>query len=282
MIELVQGLYDIGLLGLVRIAVDFLIIAAGALAILRTMRFTVGMPLLLSIGTMGVLYLLVRLGGLQATRSIFEGSTQWLAFTFVVLFQDDIRRLVLKANPSDLVARFLGTTTDTKANEQLMRVVIDTSQDLIAQKLGALIVIDRKNDLVDYTASAVELDAVLTRELLYSVFIPTHGNPLHDGAAVLTPSRIVAAGAFLPLTTNSDIDLLMGTRHRAGIGLSEVSGALVIIVSEERQTLTICEDGRYQRFDGDKIDAFRGELQRRLSPRGKAVAVRGTTKKKGA
>lgn len=265
--ELFQGLADVGLPQLTVIAIDFVIIALLAFFVLRTMRNNaVGISLVLSMLALFLVYGFARLIDLNATSWLFESSTQWLAFTLVVLFQDDIRRLILKANPSLFMKRVFGAKEDVKANEQMMRVIIDAAQSLMEQKLGALIVIDRENDLNDYTASAVQVDALLSKELLFAIFVPTHENPLHDGAVVITPERIIAAGSFLPLTTNSDIDLLMGTRHRAGIGLSEVSGSLVVVVSEERQTLTICEDGRYDRFEGSDIDRFRGALQKRLNP----------------
>ena len=278
---LFERFFDIGFWQAFVLIADFALIAAVIYFILRFMRFTVGLPLLLSMSVLVLVYGVVSALGFKATQGIFESSTQWLAFTVVVLFQDDIRRLILKANPNDLLNRFFGASTDVKANELLIRVVVETSQALIAQQLGALIVIDRSNDLGDYTAGAVALDAVLSKELLYPIFIPTHENPLHDGAAVITHSRIVAAGCFLPLSTNSDIDLNLGTRHRAGIGLSEVSGALVVIVSEETGGVTICEEGRYLRFPKTQIDAFRGELQRRLSSKTRMFG-RAPTKKAGA
>lgn len=271
---LFEWILDIGLAQAIVLVGDFLLIAAVIYFVLRFMRFTIGLPLLLSMSVLVLAYGLVSALGFKATKGIFENSTQWLAFTIVVLFQDDIRRLILKANPNDLLNRFFGTSTDIKANEQLIRVVVDSAQVLIGQDLGALIVIDRNNDLGDYTANAVSLDAALSKELLYSIFIPTHGNPLHDGAAVITSSRIVAAGCFLPLSTNSEIDLALGTRHRAGIGLSEVSAALVIVVSEETGGITICEEGRYLRFPKGQIDAFRGELQRRLASKSRGSTGR--------
>lgn len=275
--ELFQGLADIGLRGLLGIAVDFAVIAGLAYFVLRTLRDNaVGTALVVSTLFLGLVYLFARLIDLEATSWLFESGTQWIAFTLVVLFQDDIRRLILKANPSGFTGVlgriFGGATVSKEANEKMIRDIIDAAKLLMEQKLGALIVVDRGNDLKQYTESAVKVDAHLTKELLFAIFVPTHENPLHDGAAIITPERIVAAGVFLPLTTNSDIDLLMGTRHRAGIGLSDVSDALVVVVSEERQTLTICEHGRYHRFEGRDIDKFRGALQKHLNSESGAAA----------
>lgn len=238
--------------------------------ILRMLRGTRGFALVGSFLSLAFLYFIAGTMRLLGITTLFEIMSQGLVIAVVVLFQDDIRRAILKFNPGTMLERVFGTV-DVKANEQMIRVVVDCAAMLSANRVGALIVIDRYNDLEDYTASAVQLDAKLTKELLYAAFVPTHENPLHDGATVVTSLRVVAAGCFLPLTTRSDIPQSLGTRHRAAIGLSEVSSALIVVVSEETGMITLCEYGRFDRYTA--IDQVRGELQKRLSARGKLAGA---------
>ena len=111
-----------------------------------------------------------------------------------------------------------------------------------AHKIGALIVLQRETGLKDYWRNAVLLDADITNELLISVFWPN--NPLHDGAMIIDGERILAAGCYLPLTENADLSRWLGTRHRAAIGVTEVSDAVSLIVSEERGEISLAINGR--------------------------------------
>ena len=111
-----------------------------------------------------------------------------------------------------------------------------------ARRLGALIAIEREASLDEYVDPATHLDALVSQELLLSIFHPT--SPLHDGAVVLQDGRLAAAQAFLPLSLSKDVSRVYGTRHRAAIGLTEATDALVIIVSEERGTVSLVQRGQ--------------------------------------
>src|SRR5699024_2178950 len=97
------------------------------------------------------------------------------------------------------------------------------------RKIGALIAIEREANLSDYTEEGIKIDSVVSKDLLFSIFVPEHQNPLHDGAVVVQKGRVMAAGCFLPLTNNTLVEKSLGTRHRAGIGLSEETDAAVVI-----------------------------------------------------
>ena len=120
-------------------------------------------------------------------------------------------------------------------------MILDACDLLAAKKIGALIAIEGAQTLRMYEDEARQLDAILTRELLVSIFTP--GAPLHDGAVIIRGNRISAAGVFLPLTSAPDPKLAHGTRHRAALGLSEESDALVIVISEENGSIAAASEG---------------------------------------
>ena len=113
-------------------------------------------------------------------------------------------------------------------------------------KTGALIVIEQKDLLVDYERTGIDVDGVVTNQLLINIF--EHNTPLHDGAVIVRGNRITSATCYLPLTDNMDLGKELGTRHRAGIGISEVTDSLTVIVSEETGRISVAEGGRLERM----------------------------------
>ena len=129
---------------------------------------------------------------------------------------------------------------------------------LAGEQTGAIIVLEREMGLRSYIETGIALDAVVTYDLLVSIFHPA--TPLHDGAVVIQGNRVAAAACFLPLTVNPELSRTLGSRHRAAIGLSEDTDAVAIVVSEESGTVSVVEGGRIRRgLDGD---ALRQELHR--------------------
>lgn len=174
----------------------------------------------------------------------------------VVIFQDEIRRGLTKFGLQPLFRR-----TDAPVYDKVIEDVTLICSKLAEDKLGGLIVFQREVGLDDFVEEAVILDAVLNRKLLYGIFVPE--SPLHDGAVLIDGSRIRAAGCVLPLSFNPDLDPSLGTRHRAALGISEVSDAIVIIVSEETGSISLARDGRLTRnLDGAML---RDALHRFLS-----------------
>lgn len=269
--------HDLGLIQTARIIFDFIVLWLVLFFILRAVRFTAALPLFFSASVIALGYWVADILKLRAIVTIFDKSAPLLAIGMVILFQEDIRRLILKANPDTLWRKAWnwldrGTQGVSRKTEELVNVIVSAARELSSRRIGALIVIDRAADMDAYVnpSNVIRLDAKLTPELLHGIFVHTHGNPLHDGAVVIDPdqNRIVAAAAFLPISINPSIEQSMGTRHRAAIGLSEQTGALVVVVSEETGKITICDDGKYWRFkptEGDLIrfgDALRKHLTR--------------------
>ncbi|MFZ2199140.1 MAG: diadenylate cyclase CdaA [Thermodesulfovibrionales bacterium] len=185
-----------------------------------------------------------------ASRYLELFTIDWLVQSFwaqiviamIVLFQPEIRRALAHIGE----ARFLNfaTAEELKSLEEIVRAAVS----LANRKIGALIVIERETSLKDFVEIGTNLDARVSKELLLSIFHPT--SPIHDGAVIINGNRVAAAGCFLPITLSSDLNKSLGTRHRAGIGLTEETDAVAIIVSEETGIISVGLGGKIE----EKID----------------------------
>jgi len=158
----------------------------------------------------------------------------YFVLALIILFQEDIRKGLAKAGSLFPSIR----KSDAPYIEELNKV----SFLFAARRIGAIIAIEKTASLQDYVDNATQLDAIIGQDLLRSIFLPN--SPLHDGAVIIQKDRISAAQAFLPLSTSKTIPKIYGTRHRAAIGLTETTDALVIVVSEERGTVGIVQRGQ--------------------------------------
>jgi len=123
--------------------------------------------------------------------------------------------------------------------------VVKATASLSTKKIGALMVLEREADIMAHIQEGTALDAAISEELLFSLFLPY--SPLHDGAVVINKGRIARAGCFLPLTQSAAVDKKLGTRHRAAIGLAEETDALIIVVSETNGQISLCQEGKIRR-----------------------------------
>ena len=203
-----------------------------------------------------------------SVANYFELKTlSWILYQFlssiiiilIVIFQDDIRRGLIKVGLGSIFKRQnQANLTSDKVIDDLTLAATRLSKD----KVGALIVIKRDVGLDDFIEEAVLLDAIVNRKLILAIF--DKNSALHDGAMIIENERIKAAGCVLPLSYNPDLDPNLGTRHRAGLGISERCDAIIIIVSEETGGITICRDGKLSR-NLDPV-MLRESLQRFLLP----------------
>ncbi len=169
-------------------------------------------------------------------------AMQWLLNTFlsslllivIIVFQSDIRRALTQVGKSPFR---VGREMAEKDIDEIIRAVFYLSK----RRIGALIVLERETGLRDYIESGIDLQAKLSKELLISIFMPV--SPLHDGGVILSEGHIETAGAILPLTQNPYVNKKYGTRHRAAIGLSEETDAVILVVSEETQEISLVRHG---------------------------------------
>ena len=224
-----------------RWVLDFLDIALMSLVLYRLLLILKGTKAVQMLIGLGILLL-----ASVASRYLELYTIDWLVQSFwaqiviaiIVLFQPEIRRALAHIGE----AQFL---TFTKAEElKSLEEIVRASVSLANKKIGALIVIERDTSLKDFIEVGTPLDAKVSRELLASIFHPT--SPIHDGAVIIKGNRIAAAGCFLPITLSSELSKALGTRHRAGIGLTEETDAVAIIVSEETGFISMAMDGRLE------------------------------------
>ena len=181
-------------------------------------------------------------------------QTVWVV-AFVILFQPEIRRLLIYIGQTRFFQRIfrMGTSRSLEA-------IVDASLQLSEKKWGALIVIQRETGLRSYKEAGMQLKAEVSAPLLMSIFNPE--SPMHDGAVIMQNTLLEAAGCILPLTESQMILPEMGTRHRAALGITEESDAIVVVISEERGTIITAENGRFTNMDMDEM-----KLRRYLNER---------------
>jgi diadenylate cyclase len=214
--------------------IDILIVAFLLYQSLLVVRGTRAGHILIGILMMVFLYAVAVWAGLEALRSLLSFIVPYLGLAIIVLFQSEIRRTLAR------IGRKRWFSAGFRAPESIHEIVLAVEQ-LAAQKTGALIVLERDIGLRTFVESGVRMDALISRDLLLSIFRP--GLPLHDGAAIVQKDRIAAAACFLPLTTSPTLSRTLGTRHRAAIGITEETDCLSIVVSEETGRISVAAFG---------------------------------------
>ena len=203
----------------------------------------------------------VLVGLLYGSRWVHLETVNWLVrnmigyvvFAGIVLFQSDIRRALAHFGR----APFFRYLAKAETKEDAIEELVVASGLLSSERIGAIIAIERQIGLRNYIEGGIRLDAVLTYDLLQSIFLPS--SPLHDGAVIVQDDRVAAAACFLPLTVNPKLSKELGSRHRAAIGLTEENDAVAIVVSEETGRISIVVDGQIER--GLDTDALRARLR---------------------
>jgi diadenylate cyclase len=184
--------------------------------------------------------------------------------TIVIIFQPEIRRALEHLGRTAFNEKHI-LLEDEEIMDKIITEIVNAVDNLAKFKTGALIAIEQKTGLGEIIASGTKIDAIVSAALLENIFVKN--TPLHDGATIVRNDRIIASGCVLPLTANNDINKKLGTRHRAAIGLSESSDALVVIVSEETGTVSLSVNGKLTRsYDKDRLkDILIRILKRRQS-----------------
>lgn len=192
-----------------------------------------------------LLFVIAQIFELKSIRWILSYLFQISVFGFLIIFQPELRRGLARIGQSPLFKLFL---KEESAADEIVRAVTTMSKN----RVGALIAIEREGSLKPYMETGIALDGVLTAELLITIFMPN--TPFHDGGVILQGSRVMAVGCLFPLSQSPKLSKTLGTRHRAGLGLSEESDALVIVVSEETGVVSVMQQGKVVRdVDEDKL-----------------------------
>ncbi len=205
---------------------------------------------LAGIGVVLIVYVISIIGQLGLLRSILEALAPYTAFALIVMFQSEIRRVLARIGEQ----RWVGFGSRFESREVADEILLAV-QHLAQQKIGAIIVVEREIGLRTFIESGVPVEARLTRDLLLAIFQP--GGALHDGAVIVQGGRVAAAACFLPLTMNPELSRILGTRHRAAIGVTEEADCIAIVVSEERGVVSVAARGRLEsEVDMDRLSEW--------------------------
>ena len=226
--------------------IDVVIVAVIFYYLINLIRETRAMQLVKGIIFLFAVFFLSQRLNLNALNYILGGAMQIGAFAIIVLFQPELRSLLERMGRFK-VGKIIDFAVDN-SEEELARTIESISlaaENLSLTKTGALIVIERSTRLGEFISTGTMLEANVSSGLLENIFVPN--TPLHDGAVIIRGSKIITAGCLLPLTANNNLSRDLGTRHRAAIGLSEVTDAVIVVVSEETGKISIALNGSLTR-----------------------------------
>jgi diadenylate cyclase len=239
---------------------DILLVALIIYEVLVMIRGTRAAPMLAGLAAVAVAFYLARIGELVTLNWLVSHLLPYVVFALIVVFQAEIRHVL-----SDVGRRMSFLRGSAAEGDSYDDIVL--AANLFSQhQTGALIVIEREIGLRTYIESGVAMDARLSYDLLATIFRPSA--PLHDGAVIIQKDRLAAAACFLPLSMNPVLSTQMGTRHRAGIGITEETDALAVIVSEETGAISVAVGGKIDRdLTAEQLrERLGSELRRYMSP----------------
>ena len=216
---------------------DVGIVAFIVYRVLLLIKGTRAMQMLTGLGILGIGFYLSSMLELFTTHWLFSYFFDYLILIVIVLFQDDLRRALTHMGRNPFFS-----AASAEEEREMVDDIARAATRLANEKIGALIVIERETGLKNFIDTGSRIDSRVKSELIYSIFVPN--SPIHDGALIIRGGRIAAAGCFLPLSKDPNIDKRYGTRHRAALGITEDSDAIVVLVSEEAGEAHLVKNGK--------------------------------------
>jgi len=235
--------------------VDILIVAFLVYHVLVIIRGTRAFQILLGLFLIFVIYEFSLYLGFYTLNWILNGFLSSIILIIIVLFQNEIRRALAKFGKTSFAI-------NPSEEHQYLEEIVRACATMSLKRIGALVVLARENMMPNIIEGGVQLHADVTDALLLSIFNPA--SPLHDGAVIIMEGRVLAAGCFLPLTTNPNVDKNYGTRHRAAIGITEDTDSIVIVISEETGNISLAMGGKLTR--SQDIDSLNKVLKKIFMP----------------
>lgn len=236
---------------------DLAIVSLVLYEVLKAIRGTRAVQMAIGSAVFIIIFYLSQWGHLETVNWLVRNVASYIVFAMIVIFQADIRRALAHLGRGPFFRYFLGT----ESAEEVIEELVVAATLLGSRRIGAIIVVERQIGLRNYIEGGIPLDAILSNDLLVSIF--QHDSPLHDGAVIVQQDRVAAAGCFLPLTITPELSRTLGTRHRAAIGLTEENDAVAIVVSEETGIISLALDGRIEReLSPDQLRARLHQLLR--------------------
>jgi diadenylate cyclase len=234
--------------------IDVAIVALIIFGLFYLVRGTQAAPLLRGVIILGVIFgILGSIASLPAVSWLFGAALPALLIAIPVIFQPELRRALERVGR---VVQIGGQRTRHATDiDQMIGIIAQACQRMADRKHGALIVLERATGLQSYADTGVQVDAVITSELVQNIFF--RNSPLHDGAVIIRDYRLLAAACILPLTSSYMSDRRLGLRHRAAIGITEATDAIAVVVSEEHGSISIAHNGRIiRRLDAARLETI--------------------------
>ena len=260
---------------LLRIGVDIALIWYVLYKLIMLIRGTKAIQLLKGIFVILGIYLVSYLFELHTVFVMIEQVIVWGPLAIIILFQPELRRALEQLGRGSFFAR--NKKSEEEIFNKTIEAIVKSCNYMAKRRIGALITIERETAMGDYIETGIPIQGQLTNQLLTNIFIPN--TPLHDGAVIIKRDEIIAAACYLPLSESPFISKELGTRHRAAMGISEVTDALTIVVSEETGQISVTKSGELHRdLDQDKLtEMLRTELEGMFmkSPTLKSWSLRG-------
>lgn len=244
-----------------RWAVEILVLTVLLHRVILIFRSGRATGILFTLVFLGLIYLAATLMQMRVVVYLFRELAPILGIILVIVFQPEIRKALERSGNVGAVLA-TGMRGRTEEAKRIIDLLVRTAEEFSSRRIGALIVIELGTPLDSYVETGELIDARLTADLLESIFL--HTSPLHDGAVILRGQRLLAARCYLPLTDNMELPAHFGTRHRAAVGVSELTDALILVVSEESGRMSLVHLGRVA--EGLTGVALRYQMQSILSP----------------
>jgi diadenylate cyclase len=221
----------------VRDAIEIALVSYLLYQLYRLMRGTIAVQIAVGLGALFLIQVVVELANMTMLSTIFSYFNQVFVLAVIIIFQPEIRRLLLLLGKNPIIRRFVSTTD----RSEIVNETVTAVEEMSEEQIGALIAFQRSTGLRSYIETGKRLQAEVSHDLLVTIF---HGqNPLHDGAVIVNDRRVEAARCILPVSTSMKLSPQMGLRHRAAVGLTEQTDAFVVVVSEETGNISVSRDG---------------------------------------
>ncbi|MCO1603840.1 MULTISPECIES: diadenylate cyclase CdaA [Desulfosporosinus] len=232
-----------------RSAIDIIVVAVVFYQFYMLIKRTRAVQLVKGVMVLLVVFLLAKFFQLTSITWLLDKLIQMFVIAIPVVFQPELRKALEQLGRGRFFTRH-PSAPGVDTLEQVVEELVRCTQVLSKNRIGALIVLERQTGVQDFVETGIKIDGMVSSEFLVNIFIPN--TPLHDGAVIIRRDRVAAAGCFLPLSENPNINKELGTRHRAALGLTEITDSLALVVSEETGAISIGIDGALTRFTDEK------------------------------
>ncbi|MRX72150.1 TIGR00159 family protein [Bacillus lacus] len=247
-------------------AVDILLVWFVVYKSIMVIRGTKAVQLLKGITVIILVRMLSSYLGLNTLQWLMDQALTWGFLAIIIIFQPELRRALEQLGRGRLFSRVVGT--EEEGQQKLTEDIMKATSYMAKRRIGALLTIEKETGMSDYIETGIPLDSRVSSELLINIFIPN--TPLHDGAVILSKNQVAAAACYLPLSESPFISKELGTRHRAAVGISEVTDSITIVVSEETGGIAVARNGELIR--GVTEETLKEILQSEFGNQPKAVS----------